>query len=321
MKRLSLLWKAGKIGYDFIYKPYLANLLADIFHRFRRYQSIYDLAMRCRARIETGYAFSGIYIPLVFIYQVGKVGSSTIHRSLLDANFPNPILYPHYLTQDLAQYKAMFSEAGMIHLPYHLYLSHYVCGALKKQPDIPCKVISMVRDPVALVISNLFENPEFSQEYLSTDNRIIDSEKAVNYLQRYLAYSYAFDHINDWFDRELKIVFGLDVFAEYFPVDQGYAIYEKGGSQFLIMRLEDLSQKGSQIIARFLDLKSPLELKRANVRSESSLADVYQEVLSKVCLSPVLCEKIYSSRFSQHFYGADMIAKFIARWTGNFDPP
>jgi hypothetical protein len=122
---------------------------------------------------------------------VGKVGSSTIHKSLLDANFPNPILYPHYLTQDLTQYKAMFSEAGVTHLPYHLYLSHYVRGALEKQPDISCKVISLVRDPVALVISNLFENPDFSQECISTDSHMIDSKKAVSYLQRYLAYSYA----------------------------------------------------------------------------------------------------------------------------------
>jgi hypothetical protein len=86
------------------------------------------------------------------------------------------------------------------------------------------------------------------------------------------------------------------------------------------MRLEDLSQKGPEIIAQFLDLKNPLKLKQANARSESSLADVYQEVLNKVCISPLLCEKIYSSRFSRHFYGADMIARFTARWTGKSDP-
>ena len=38
--------------------------------------------------------------PPILIYQMGKVGSATVHETLLHANLPHPIYHIHFLSYD-----------------------------------------------------------------------------------------------------------------------------------------------------------------------------------------------------------------------------
>ena len=106
-----------------------------------------------------------------------------------------------------------------------------------------------------------------------------------------------FSYIYEWFNKELKAVFDIDVFANTFPVETGYALYAKDNIEALVIRLEDLSEKGPEVISEFLCLEKPLKLQKGNLRTNSKGAEVYNKVLREIYPGPALCQEIYSSRF------------------------
>ena len=283
----------------------------------RRLKPLQALQMKIKAELEVTRAFSRLDTPPILVYQMGKVGSSTVHKSLMCSALPNPLLHLHFLSKDLSKHRETHKKAGIYPPPYHIYLGESVRKALDRSPNWPCKIISLLRDPIAFVVSDLFENPHFARESLKADENAIDPEKALKYLDWELCKPNTFNYVNEWFDRELKQVFDIDVFAEPFPVDVGYAVYCKARVEALVIRLEDLSQKGPKAISEFLRLDEPLILEQSNVRNDSKGAKAYQHVLNKICLSPSLCGKIYSSRFVKHFYDETMVKQFISKWTQN----
>ena len=267
--------------------------------------------MRILAEREARHAFSDPALPPVLVYQMGKVGSSSVYDSLLNADLRNPVLHLHFLSEDLIQYREELKRAGWSPLPYHIYLGEAVRKVLPRH----CRIISLVRDPIAFVVSNLFENPYVATGMPLTRRKTLDAKKALGYLERELAGPDAFTYVNTWFERELHRVFGIDVFGEPFPKELGYAIYGSASAKALVLRLEDLSREGPKAIASFLDLPAPLELRHSRVATESESAEEYRDVLSNVCLDASLCRQVYSSRLVTHFYDETSIEGFISKWT------
>jgi len=245
---------------------------------------------------------------------MGKVGSNSVCTSLREARIPNPILQLHYLSADIAKAIEMHINAGIYPPPYHLLLGRATRKIFIRDPSLSCKIISLVRDPIARVISGLFENPHFAGENIKTQNGAIDSEKALKYLARKICEPSTFKYTNEWFDRELKQVFNIDVFEYPFPVDTGYAVYRNARAEVLLIRLEDLTSKGGVAISQFLHLDVPLVIQQANSRNESKDSKAYQQVLDNIRISPAICKQIYSSRLARHFYSNSMVERFISRW-------
>lgn len=282
----------------------------------RKIKPLHIMTMRWHAAGEARRAFADARHPPVLIYQMGKVGSSTVTHSLEAVGIDSDVFHVNILSEDLEYYSRVHRQAGLHPLPYHMYLSEAVRERLHRQPEAPVKIISLVRDPVAWAVSNVFQNPFFASESVQAPNGLVDPQKAGNYLMRELENPQNFDYVNQWFDRELKTVFGIDVFAEPFPVHTGFAIYRQDRAEALVIRMEDLSEKGPQAIAAFLGLVGRFEIKKAIVREDTDAADRYQEVRDRVRLSRELCEKIYSGRLVQHFYSKELIESFTRRWTG-----
>jgi hypothetical protein len=259
------------------------------------------------------HAFSNLTVPPILIYQMGKVGSITVYNSLRAAALANPILHLHFLSKEDFRGRRKRHKAVGRDLPYHIFLGEAVSRVLPR----PCKIISLVRDPIAYLVSGTFENPFFATEEIRTDTGAIDHQKALKYLERVLSKPATYSYVNEWFDRELKQVFDIDVFAQPFPVNVGYAVYRKADVEALVIRLEDLTQKGPTVISEFLNLEKPLVLEQRNVRTGSRDGEAYQQVLKKLRLNELVCREIYSSRFTKHFYSERMIEQFIRKWTNN----
>ena len=267
------------------------------------------------ARRKAKIAFSHPILPPVLIYQMGKVGSSTIHRSLLDTTHADQVLKLHFLSHDLPNRKRKYKKAGRYPYVDHVYLGVSTRRILNKYKDKPIKIISLLRDPIAIVISALFQNPHLAKKSITTDRGGIDPVKATDYINHMLHNPDTFSYIYGWFDKELKTVFDIDVFANPFPVKAGHTLYTKDNAEALVIRLEDLSEKGPEAISAFLCLEKPLKLQKGNLRSDSKSAEAYNEVLREIYLSPALCQEIYSSRFVKHFYSEKMIQEFMLKWT------
>jgi hypothetical protein len=247
---------------------------------------------------------------------MGKVGSRTVFESLRAAAIPNPVLAVHFLSADVERYRESRQKRAP-HSPvsYHLLLGRSLGKRIRRNADWPCKIVSLVRDPIAFAISNLFQTPTHAKANIETADGRLDPERTRQYLEQRFRQGGGTNYIDHWFDRELRRVFGIDVFATPFPVDRGYAVYRRGRVEALVIRLEDLSTQGPRVLAEFLDLEQPLELKRSNSRSESQDAEGYAEVLRSIRLDEPGCRRMYACRIAKHFYGPELIEQFIAHWT------
>ncbi|ETR67840.1 MAG: Glycosyl transferase family 2 [Candidatus Magnetoglobus multicellularis str. Araruama] len=97
----------------------------------------------------------------IFIYQMGKVGSSTIKKSLNNTNLSNYIEQVHFLSWPAIQSIENDYIKQNKPVPSHIRIGK----VLRQQIDqslgrIRFKIISLVRDPVARDISDVFQNIE-----------------------------------------------------------------------------------------------------------------------------------------------------------------
>ena len=89
----------------------------------------------------------------VLVYQMGKVGSSTVSASLRSAGIKN--LHVHFIGEHWSK-AIQHHRTGENTLPQHLYLGRVLRYWLNVTTR-PIKVITLVRDPVARKISSVFQ--------------------------------------------------------------------------------------------------------------------------------------------------------------------
>lgn len=245
--------------------------------------------------------------PPILVFQSGKVGSSTVASSLTQAKLKNPIYHVHRLSE-----KGINSPGAKPKLGRALRRKIDAHGGIS---SIDWKIISLTRDPIAIAVSALFQSIGIGRRNdLLQKNGEIDKILVLEELYRNLE-NFDQSYFCTWFDRELKTVFDVDAFAYPFDHNQGYTIIKQNNVDVLIIRLEDLNNHGSCAIAEFLNLDSPVALKSANVASTKKYADAYRDIKKSISLPVDICQKVYSSKYTSHFYDSAQQEKFIQNWT------
>lgn len=272
------------------------------------------LFMRAHARWIATRAFSRLRVPPILVYQMGKVASSTVCASLREAGIDNTVLHLHFLSDDLPAHIEAHKNSGIERIPYHLILGLAVKRQLRLRADNTCKIITLVRDPIALFVSNIFQNPQFVEEDIKNEIGFISADKIRAFLHRKMSDPSAFSYFDDWFERELKSVFEIDVFAQPFDKNSGYQMYSRGNVEVLLIRVEDLSRVGPKAIGDFVGIGSPLRFKPHNARSKTKEGAEYDALLGSFCIEAEICKQIYSRKLVRHFYSEDMINSFVSRW-------
>jgi hypothetical protein len=121
------------------------------------------------------------------------------------------------------------------------------------------------------------------------------------------------DSADQFFDREIKGVLGVDVFSREFPKSKGYCIYEGEFADILLLRLEDLNRVAREAFREFLDIPD-FELTSSNVGSEKGYALLYKKFKEDVDLPDEYLRRRYGSRYMRHFYSAGEIERFQEKW-------
>ena len=254
--------------------------------------------------------------PLV-IYQMGKVGSSTLWRSLAPFDLGRPAFRVHSLTPE--HLEDGLGGVGMSAREYyeqrstHDLVGRYLRRELERARGRDrWKVITLVRDPLAQNVSSFFQlldlrAPELLERHRSGTLQMQDL------LARYLE-DYPPDCIfNRWFEAEMGAVFGLDVFADPFPWDQGYRIYQAADADVLVLRLEDMDRCGGEVMREFLGLEG-FRVIPDNVGDDKGYADLYRDFQARAQLPVEYVDAVYGSRLVQHFYSPAEVESFAARW-------
>ncbi|GJQ58180.1 MAG: hypothetical protein SCALA701_09810 [Candidatus Scalindua sp.] len=261
---------------------------------------------------------------------MGKVGSRTIFNSLQRLQLDMPIYHTHGLTQNYIDEKEIRSkryfgtdESDFIHLTVP-WKSQYLRNLIKRGFDgKKCKVVTVVRDPIAVNISSFFERidkVDFTESWRtytikSTKDeyeykgRIDDMESLKSLFFEKCAHNESLTFL----DNELKSVFGVDVFESEFPKSEGYRIYEGEQVDVLLIRLESLNDCAKKAFNEFLNIED-FTLVNINIGSEKDYAYLYQKFKELVVLPDTYIDKMYRSKYAQHFYSKEEIDRFITKW-------
>lgn len=274
--------------------------------------------------------------PPLIIYQMGKVGSRTIFNSLKPLKLDMPIYHTHGLTRSYIAEREIRSkryfrkeESNFINLIAPSWKSQYLRKLIDRGFDgKKCKVVTLARDPIAVNVAGFFERIDkvdyadsghmytiksIKDEYEFT-GRIDDMAS----LKRIFFEKYAHDEPLTFFDCELKSVFGIDVFESEFPKSEGYKIYEGEQVDVLLIRLESLNECARKAFKEFLNIEG-FTLVNINVGSEKDYAYLYQKFKDFVVLPDTYIDKMYSSKYTQHFYSEEEICRFKMRWRSSIN--
>lgn len=232
----------------------------------------------------------------VLIHTYGKVGSTAIHTAI--SALPGfGSFQTHFISEEGV------AEARRIHQehdrdPIHLKLGEALRAALAAEPERRVRVITLVRDPVARAVSDLFENPTLLVG--EGDIRQLPLARVVEIAAEQVINSLAYTE--KWFDQELSGVLGFDFFARKFDQEQGFEISSQGRFELLAGKLELLSNHGAGFLGRFLELGKDLPIARSRSRAATGEASLYDQVRKNLKLPGEVLDEVYASRFCQHFY-------------------
>ncbi len=257
--------------------------------------------------------------PPILIYQMGKVGSSSVYNSVKNAGSSGGVYQIHFLNKEnLEQISKTYFDQSTTLTPKHIFFSRVLQKKIASHPEAAWKIITIVRDPIGRVISDFFENPGIHARNLVGIDGRIDIDGAKAYLQkRFADFRESEDYVCNWFDREMKPTFGIDVFAYDFPHSDGYQIITENTISLLILRMEDLSRTFETAIMQFLHLPKAVSLSKANVGDTKEYATQYKGIQKTILLPENVCRRIYDTKYAKHFYDQTTREQFTEKWSTN----
>ncbi len=256
----------------------------------------------------------------VIIYQMGKVGSSTVKDSIERLNLPINLYHVHALTherlkwlQDTFKHASKIKGRAVIH--DHVVEGLYLRKKLDESDQQDWKVITLIRDPISRNISTFFQSldiffPEWVKEHNASQRALL--ERTDEMIELFLNEA-NHDLPLIWFDSYLKPVFNIDVYDKKFNAEKGYETYTNGHTNLLLLRLENLDDCVADAFREFLDIED-FDLKKSNISSEKSYSDAYNEFKDSIKLPASYIDKMYSSKFVQHFYTKNEIEQLRNKW-------
>ena len=266
--------------------------------------------------------------PPVLIFQMGKVGSTTLARSLRALNLDRPVYHSHLLSwprikETERQRRKLFLTERYSHLK-RPWLNRFIRKQIDRGlKDGKWKIISLVRDPVARNVSTFFENQaveviadnrryQFSSDYYGFGPLVVDIEDLDELIDVFFQ---KFKHETPltFFDREFREALGFDVFAHNFDQKKGYAIYPGKTFDVLLIRLEDLNVVAENAMAEFLGIRD-FKLVQSNIGHLKPYAAVYKKIKKSIVFPDQYLDRFYDSPFLHHFYSATEIAGMRSAW-------
>ena len=284
--------------------------------------------------IEKNYVLAKLYYGLLFkisnfqgkdpiiVYQMGKVGSSSILKSLRSMNLDRRVFQVHSLRPEtLRRLRRIYynDDYGYWYKKYQPRSSHLLVGDyLRRQLDLGLRgrrlqIVTLVRDPVARNVSSFFQTldlriSDFVEKYLS--GLITTVQLGEIFLEEFEEHEMPLI----WLDKELKDMLGIDVYATPFPKAKGYQIYKGGLADVLLIKLEMLNQCAQDAFKEFLGIENFI-MSLSNEAIDKTYANIYREFVRSLALPSSYLKMMYNSKYIHHFYSNEEIHRFMAKWS------
>lgn len=256
--------------------------------------------------------------PPVIVYTMGKVGSTAIEEVIRRAELPYSVYQAHSLVAErLQKWKKRYEREGhYTSRARHLWMAKALRRRLDEPLEEKWRVITGTREPISHVVSQFFQVVDRRYPEVFDEEGGIQEEKTLERLQSKIEdFDERTNFACSWFDRELKPVFGVDLYEEPFNHEAGYTIVERPEVKVLVYRVEDLGRCFAPALQEFFELEASLEPVTANASRDKDYHEAYERVKQRLSFEEELLSRVYSSRYVQHFYGEEMIERFKRRWS------
>lgn len=283
--------------------------LRSITRRLERLPRLHEQAMRIEgwrfARRLDLLAFRGA--EPVIVFQMGKVGSTSVASSFPTAGHPLSVQTHHLYRPRIEAAKQWSRERG---LPIRAHFFHADAVARRVvEKGRPFKLITLVREPVGRSVSNFFHNFErFVGTPLAKSNH--STEELTELL---VAHEKELD-LGRWFQREFEPALGVDVYEHPFPHAEGVQVIPSGGGEILVLRLETPDNAKERAIAAFLG-ETHFSLVSANVGASKEYGDGYRRFRQTAVLPEDFLERKLSTIYARHFYSDAERADIRQKWS------
>lgn len=242
----------------------------------------------------------------ILIYQMGKVGSTTVYRSLRSAG-----LYPlhvHRIIDRMPEGGAGWHARPDYVPDIDVYVGRILAPYLRWSRS-RVRVITLVRDPVARYLSKVFHRPEMYDDLVASER-----DETVRRLRDHLGKPETLDDgMFRWFDEEIRARLGVDVMTAPFDRQAGYSVLHGERADILVLKLEKLSELLPTAVSEFVG--RPLREERANVGERKESADAYRAVRRSFSLPEPVLDRIYDHEWMRHFYTEGERERFRSRWS------
>jgi hypothetical protein len=171
-------------------------------------------------------------------------------------------------------------------------------------PHKPWDVISLTREPLAQTVSSFFQTGQRMGRFELTT----PVEAVVEVFLREWDYRTSVR----WFDRELAVSLGVDVYQHDFDLNQGFAMIERPTVRILLIRLENLLVNGADALSAFVG-RDVVISESHNVGEGKAYADLYRAFRDQP-LPEQLVEWLHGSRYVRHFYDTEELHRSRQRW-------
>jgi hypothetical protein len=236
---------------------------------------------------------------------MGKVGSSSVVRTLENLPVSTPIVQVHSLNPAKVAEDVEALRGSLGYLREHVVTS---LTLVRKQLDwgsFPCRVITLTREPVGRAISFAFQDWKRQLPEVA-DLQDLGPEKMVELVRKKLQPESLHADPGRWFERELKSVFGIDVMAVPYDFKQGYMKIRSGPVDVLVIRMEDLDRSLKNGLKDLYGLSGThIEIERSNIGKKKPYANLLADVKARISLPRSLSKRVWSTDYARHFYGPD----------------
>lgn len=253
----------------------------------------------------------GVRDPII-VYQMGKVASTSVFRTLQSLDLDVPVYQLHFLNDlDMFEQELRRVSPDPSLVPHAIKVARDIRSEMERAPRQKWSLISLVRAPIPRAVSGFFEKLE--EYFPSCSERVECNELSLSEVADYFVNSYQDRMPNQWFESQVRDLFGIDVYASEFPKTRGYQIYEKGNIRMLVIRSEDLNQRGATALREFLGLPN-FRLVNDNVGEQKQYAGLYRNFLDVLRLPPEYIKEWNTTRYARHFYTTEELAHSVRRW-------
>ena len=243
--------------------------------------------------------------PKILIYQMGKVGGSSINYSLNKYGL-NGVYKVHRMNQEnIKSVKINYIQNGMKPV---LEPGEWLYPKLVKVKQ-KIKIITLIREPIARNLSAFFQNYKLflGKEY---------SEGQFNLQHLIETFINKYDHQVplEWFDKEFKSVLNINVYNHDFNWNKGFINISTDKYESLILKCEISDSRKEKAIENFLKIEN-FNIQNANIGEKKVYSNDYKNFVKYIKLPVTYIDNMCNSKYMKHFYSNKEIDSIRERWS------